>query len=443
MARPSPLPPRIRIGFGLALVLVVGIVSLTIYTTRASIVDRDWVSHTRQVMIDLQATLAGLNQAKADASAFLLTGDSAAKTWYSEDVARTRLDFDALRDATRDNPAQTARLDSLAIVLSARFAVLNRAIVRRDLKGAESAVLAGVARGMIASAYAVEDSLLRIRASRSEASRTTSLFVLGTLVVLVLGLLVAVYLLTARDIRGRQAPERELERRAADLEAALAELESFSYTVSHDLRAPLRAMDGFSRALLEDYAGQLDATGVDYARRIVAAAARMDGLIQDLLAYSRAGRDEFTLSSVSLDDALAEAARQVGSGAELVVAGPLGMALAHPRALVQVLANLLSNAAKFVAPGTPPRVTVSAERRDGKVRLWVEDNGIGIAPEHRERVFRVFERLHGQEAYPGTGIGLAIVRRVMGRMGGTTGVESAPGSGSRFWIECQEGDTSP
>ncbi len=218
------------------------------------------------------------------------------------------------------------------------------------------------------------------------------------------------------------------------------ELETFSYSVSHDLRAPLRAMQGFAQALLEDYGGRLDSTGQHYAGRIVSAAERMDLLIQDLLAYSRLGRLALDLAPVELDavvrDALAlQDAELKERRARVNVDTPLPRVRAHAATLRQVVANLVSNAAKFVATGTEPRVRVRAEEHDDRVRLWVEDNGIGVAPEHHERVFRVFERLHGIESYPGTGIGLAIVRKGMERMGGRSGVESEPGRGSRFWIE--------
>lgn len=155
------------------------------------------------------------------------------------------------------------------------------------------------------------------------------------------------------------------------------------------------------------------------------------------MGYSRLSREEFVPEVVDPDEAVAEAWRQVaeGSKAELSVERPLPKVHAHRTILLQVLANLLSNAIKFVAPGVEPRVRVRGERREGKVRLWVEDNGIGIAPEHQGRIFRVFERLHASGEYPGTGVGLAIVRRALERLGGQAGVESQPGRGSRFWIE--------
>lgn len=238
-----------------------------------------------------------------------------------------------------------------------------------------------------------------------------------------------------------------LEKQIRGLAAANQELDAFSYSISHDLRAPLRAMQGFSEALLEDYGDRLDATGRDYARRIVAASRQMDTLIQDLLAYSRIVRAEVNLEPVSLETVVDEAYGPLEMavkerGGEVIVERPLGRVLAHRTVLGQIVTNLLGNALKFTRPGTPVRVRVHRERADGRVRLWVEDNGIGIAPEHRERIFRAFERLHGVQQYPGTGIGLAIVQKGATRLGGQAGVESEPGVGSRFWVELAEAEAT-
>ncbi len=241
-----------------------------------------------------------------------------------------------------------------------------------------------------------------------------------------------------------QASIRELnvalQQRAEELQASMNEMEAFSYSVSHDLRAPLRAIQGFTQALQEDYAAQLDPAGQDFAQRIVAAAGRMDILIQDLLAYSQLSRSELSPKPVSLSKIVAEATSQMQAQitehhAIISVVEPLPDVLGHRPTLVQVIANLLSNAIKFVAPGVTPQIRVWAEAQEKQVRLWVEDNGIGIPAEHEERIFRVFERLHGIETYPGTGIGLAIVKKGMERMGGSVGVASQNGQGSRFWIE--------
>jgi PAS domain S-box-containing protein len=234
--------------------------------------------------------------------------------------------------------------------------------------------------------------------------------------------------------------EHRVVERTAQLADANAELESFAYSVAHDLRAPLRGMQGFSRALLEDYADALDETGRDYAGRIARGAERLDDLINDLLAYSRLAREEIRPEPVELQGLLADVRRHMDpqieqARATLQLEHPLPAVIGQRAVLTQVLMNLLGNAIKFVPPGTEPRVRVWAEHRGRSARVWVEDNGIGIRPEHRDKIFRVFERLHGQKAYPGTGIGLAIVKKGIERLGGAVGVISEPGHGSRFWFE--------
>ena len=207
-------------------------------------------------------------------------------------------------------------------------------------------------------------------------------------------------------------------------------------------------MEGFSQALIEDYGDRLDETGRHHAERVVKAARRMDELIDDLLAYSQLSRAALPLTRVDLSRLVRVALEQLDGDvrtrqARILVDDGLPTVVGHGATLTQVLVNLLANGVKFVPAERAPEVRVRAEARDGRVRLWIEDNGIGIAPEHHERIYRVFERLHGASDYPGTGIGLAIVRKGIERMGGSTGVESELGRGSRFWIDLPSGATFP
>jgi len=233
--------------------------------------------------------------------------------------------------------------------------------------------------------------------------------------------------------------ERRVEARTRQLTEVNQELEAFAYSVSHDLRAPLRAIEGFARIFQEDYGDRLDTTGQEYTQMLIDSASQMDALIRDLLAYSQMGRREIQRVPVSLE-VLVQRAFQ-GLDAEMrdrqpqVIVEPLPVVLGQRSVLQQVIGNLITNAIKFVEPDKTPVVKIWAEERQPFVRIWIEDNGIGISPNHQRRIFRPFERLHGIEAYPGTGIGLAIVQRGVERLGGQVGVESVPGAGSRFWIE--------
>lgn len=231
--------------------------------------------------------------------------------------------------------------------------------------------------------------------------------------------------------------ERLVAERTARLQETIAELESFSYSISHDLRAPLRAMTNFGELLAEECGDRIGPEGQDYLRRIIAASHRMDRLTQDVLVYSRVSRTELPLLPVDMQalvEGIVESYPQFhASRAEIVVRGPLPRVLGNEAALVQCVSNLLSNAVKFVAAGVRPRVEVSAELSGGRARICVQDNGIGIEEAARAKIFGIFERLH--TGYEGTGIGLAVVRRAIERMGGAVSVSSGPGQGSRFCLE--------
>jgi signal transduction histidine kinase len=223
------------------------------------------------------------------------------------------------------------------------------------------------------------------------------------------------------------------------LKTANEELEAFSYSVSHDLRSPLRAMQGYAHALLEDFGNKLEGEGEEYLQRIKKAAVRMDALVQDVLAYSRLSKVDVQIVPVELDALLQEIIRDsrglAQARAHVAVKTPLHAVMGHEACLTQCLSNLLENSAKFVPLGKAPSIVVRTELRSSSVRIWVEDNGIGIDPAHHHRIFQMFGRVHHNNTYEGTGMGLTIVKKAVERMGGTLGLESTLGEGSRFWID--------
>lgn len=234
--------------------------------------------------------------------------------------------------------------------------------------------------------------------------------------------------------------ERRVDERTTHLRQAVNQLETFSYTVSHDLRSPLRAMQGFAAAALDDYGDKLDAQGRDYLTRIKNAAERLDRLIQDLLSYTRVARaDDEPLADLDLDKLTREIVEDYPNlsppAANVRIEGTLPHVWGHESALTQVISNLLGNAAKFVHPGTVPEIVIRAENRGARTRLWIEDNGIGIDPKEAERIFSMFVRVDASSRYGGTGVGLAIVKKAAESMHGSVGVEPGSAGGSRFWVE--------
>lgn len=247
-------------------------------------------------------------------------------------------------------------------------------------------------------------------------------------------------------VRAREILERTVAERTAALREAVEQMEEFSYSVSHDLRAPLRAINAYSGVLIEEYRGQLDETARRYLENIQRSSERMDKLTREVLAYSRVARSQARIEPVDLERLIADVVHQHANlqtpAAEIELDGPLPTALGHETSLGQCISNLLNNAVKFVAPGVKPHVRIWAEGKDRNVRVWFEDNGIGIKPEHHERVFQMFEQVHPEGKYDGTGIGLTIVRKAMEKMGGKAGVESDGRTGSRFFIELRRAEKS-
>jgi PAS domain S-box-containing protein len=261
----------------------------------------------------------------------------------------------------------------------------------------------------------------------------------------------------ARDITERKRPEEALREAQAALLAhaenlektvaqrttllreSNAELEAFSYSLAHDMGAPLRAIRNFTQMVVEDCAEKLGPENTELLKKVLSASNRMGRLMQDVLAFSRISRKDLESKVVDVEnlvlDIVLEWPELQPPRAEVQLESPLQPVVGQEASLTQCLTNLLGNAVKFVAPGVTPKVRIYSEPRDDQVRLWVEDNGIGIAPDLQQTIFEAFRRIHNTEDYSGSDLGVAIVRKAVERMGGTVGVESAVGQGSKFWIQ--------
>ena len=244
------------------------------------------------------------------------------------------------------------------------------------------------------------------------------------------------YIGIAQDITERKAMEEAIRVHSEKLARSNEELERFAYVASHDLQEPLRMVTSFTQLLANRYSGRLDETADRYIHYAVDGAKRMQQLIADLLAYSRVESKELDLRQIDCGAVVSAALRNLQvaieeSGASIDT-GPLPALWADQGQLTQVFQNLLANAIKFRKVEECPRIHISSVDSDGEWTISVQDNGIGIEPQHAERVFRMFQRLHTRDEYPGTGIGLAVCRKVVERLGGKLWVESEPGAGSTF-----------
>ena len=475
---------RLATGVSALVLLLAGV--LAYRAVRTNDAATGWVAHTHEVIAQIEASLAAMTTAEAAQRAYLLAGDARQLAVFRRARGQVAGQLDALQRLTADNPAQQARMPALRTAVSERMRSLDLGLERHlagDAAGARENVglhgytLMGAVRREFEAMRAEERRLLAERLARArDGTRLGASATLAAsgLALVLLGLL---YLLSVRhaerlarekhelresreqtrqhaealaaaNIGLQQAAsvlEHRVERRTAALADANAELEGFARTVAHDLRAPLRNIQGYATALLEDEAGRMSAPGLEYTQRLAASAARLDGMITDLLDYSRVARSELVAEPVPLSAVVAQVLQDLASdidagAAQVIVSEPLPRVLAHRTTLEKVLANLVGNALKFVAPDARAQVHVHATCDEGTVVLCIDDRGIGIPIEHHDRVFEVFERLHGQEQYPGSGIGLAIVRKGVERMGGRVSVQVREQGGTRFEIRLPMAD---
>ncbi|HEY2545589.1 MAG TPA: CHASE3 domain-containing protein [Candidatus Acidoferrum sp.] len=433
--------------------------------------DRRWVTHTHVVIEKLGDVRTSMTDAETGEHGYILTGDDLYLAPYETGLGGARQSLKDVRELTADNPRQQEALGRLEPLVTARLGELQDRINIRRESGMEAGITAvregngkelmDKIRTEIAGMREEEGRLLALRSAELEVSSRTARTIivtgegLGFFFLFIAGLIIHREMgrraRAEEDIRKlnadleRRVAERtaELAERAQDLERSNMELQQFAYVASHDLQEPLRTISSFTQLLAKRYQDKLDDKAREFINFAVDGCKRMQTLINDLLAFSRVGTQGKPLVPVSCDAVLDRVLKSLklaieDSGA-VIKRDPLPVVLADEGQLGQLFQNLITNAVKFRSNDSP-RIQISAERNGRDWKLLVRDNGIGIAPEQSDRIFVIFQRLHTKTQYPGTGIGLAMCKKIAERHGGRIWVEPSPEGGSIFYFTIGDGE---
>ncbi len=440
---------RVLAGFGLVFagILVISAISYRNMTILIRNGQLDQRSH--EFIQALAATGEVMHEAENGHRRFLVTGDDEYLISYNNLRTRAPEYLGYLRDLTDAEDPQRARVNQLEQLITAQLQKEQTTIQQRKHKGFESVramALAGVAKTELDSARHLQTHMeqeeTKALAQRVIESTTTTrssiiLLIIGALLLFVL--LAAVYYLIRHDVTARRRVADELQRRGELLEAANKELEAFSYSVSHDLRAPLRHIDGYASLLSKAAAVSLDDKAKRYLQTISESATRMGQLIDDLLIFSRMGRQEMLHGKVDLNQLIASVLHDLRHDLQdrtiSWTIAQLPEVIGDAAMLRQVFENLVSNAIKFT--GTRPQASIEVGSRQSsqeEIVVFVRDNGVGFDMRYANKLFGVFQRLHRADEFDGTGIGLANVRRIVHRHGGKTWAEGALGEGATFFV---------
>lgn len=441
------------------------------------------IGRNQEILLKLEHLRAALASAETGQRNYLITGNRSHLEPYHQTQAGIRADLQALASELAEDPRQSASAAELRDAVETRFQALERVIATYDSQGfraAQALVIENTAKLQTKRAQLAIDGIAtltraqmhghQLQQETAEKRLRNSIAGLAIVLLVVLSL---IFVLVSRSVAAtRRAGEllnrlnvsletrvterteqlaqrtleleqrsRQLEERSAQLEKTNQQLESFSYSVSHDLRAPLRAISGFSQILARRHREGMDEEGRHFLDNIVQASTHMGQLIDDLLSYSRLGRKAVPLKPVALAQVLDSIRltlqpRVTDTGATLSIAPDLPVVSGDGTLLRQIFTNLIDNALTYRKPGIPAQIAVQCRKNDdGQVVVSVTDNGIGIAAEHYSSIFNVFQRLHSQDDYPGTGIGLAVVQKAAEMQGGKVWVDSTPGVGTTFHVQ--------
>ena len=440
---------RVLAGFGLVFFGIV-VISAISYSYTAVLIEYSRLDTKSHELVQLLGSVGeSLGAAESGHRRYLVTGDESYLRSYRTVVEHMPEYLRFLRGLTSEESEQQARVETLERLIARQLRAEADAITQREKHGYEAVrhlALSGAAKNELEGIHrlmteldSAEQRVLHARVAQSAGSTRNTIALLGLGALLQLLLLASVYFLIHHDVTERRRVATELQIRGELLQAANKELEAFSYSVSHDLRAPLRHIDGYA-ALLSKAAGEaLSDKARRYLQTISDSAKQMGQLIDDLLVFSRMGRQDMLRTTVNLDQLV----KTVLHDLRLDLQGrpiswtmhPLPNVSGDPAMLRQVFVNLISNALKFTATKPETKIEIGASKQSpGEVEIFVRDNGVGFDMQYVNKLFGVFQRLHRNDEFEGTGIGLANVRRIIHRHGGRTWAEGALDQGATFYF---------
>ncbi len=440
---------RVLAGFSLVFVGILIITAVSYHNTSILLANSrlDGRSHD---LLQLLSTIDGAMIEAEDAHRrYLVTGEASYLESYTKVVNQKPTFTTYLRELTRGFAEQEQRVAVLDRMMDKQLNAESKAIAlfekggfrsvkKMALEGAGRREL-GVIHQLITEMDSDERQAMNGRVVDSAVGTGNTIVLLGIGAFLQLVLLAWVYYLIRHDITERRRVAGELQRRRELLEAANKELEAFSYSVSHDLRAPLRHIDGYAALLRKSVEESLNEKGARYLQTISDAAKQMGQLIDDLLVFSRMGRQEMLRTSVNLEQLIKSILADLRldlQGREISwTIAPLPEVQGDPAMLRQVFVNLITNAIKFTGTRSQAAIEIGVDRASSaEIVIFVRDNGVGFDMEYASKLFGVFQRLHRVDEFEGTGIGLANVRRIVHRHGGRTWAEGVPDKGATFFI---------
>jgi signal transduction histidine kinase len=406
------------------------------------------VLHTHEVQTALGVLNSTIGAAGRNRTGFIITGNQDYRINFRESLPPIAKVQNHIKELIADNPKQRELNQKLEAVTSQRIDRLKKSVALKENNSttekqegettAQIVELAGETNAIIDQMRDEEQQLMEVRVNRSQRLFRLTIVSLALAMGLALVFFVIHYRLLEEELRARKKAERDVSAKNRELQNVNQELETFSYSVSHDLRSPLRAIDGFSHALLEDHSSQLDAEAVALLSKVTGAARRMRELIDDLLKLSRVTRGALKKERVDLTgmaEEIVKQLRQADPRTRIQFVNTPGVTVEADQGLLKIaLENLLENSFKFTSKQPEGMVQLGVQKGDRGETIFIRDNGAGFDMQYADRLFGPFQRLHPVEDFPGTGIGLATTQRIIRRHGGDIWVESERDKGATFYF---------